>query len=64
MDFMNDYIPIIVGTKLAFSENIFDLIFQFFFRALANKIGILVLKRPCFGDLIPDHTLVLFLPTL
>ena len=41
-----------------------ELIFQFFFRALANKIGILVLKRPCFGDLIPDHTLVLFLPTL
>lgn len=24
MDFMNDYIPIIVGTKLAFSENIFE----------------------------------------
>ena len=23
-DFMNDYIPIIVGTKLAFSENIFE----------------------------------------
>lgn len=24
MDFMNDYIPTIVGTKLAFSENIFE----------------------------------------
>lgn len=39
-----------------------ELIFQFFFRALANKIGILVLKRPCFGDLIPDHTLC-FIPS-
>lgn len=24
MDFMNDYIPTIVDTKLAFSENIFE----------------------------------------
>ena len=43
MDFMNDYIPIIVGTKLAFSENIFEykriIIFVFFKQKTAYELS-------------------------